>query len=193
VWLRNPPLPHLESEARHVGQWHHCGHPFIVARQRDEATLSLGFCLATGPETRPRRISVRTRHEDILRTSPPPALATVARHHPSLAALAQAALAASLPIRVFGSYMWQTLTGESHVTPASDLDTLIEVTSAAEAIRATTFLSTAASYSPLKIDGELSIADLGEIHWREFFDKSPDLLLKTITTSRLIHREALWN
>lgn len=192
MWLKNPPLPHLESEARHVGQWHHCGHPFIVARQRDLATLSLGFCLATGPATRPRRISVRARHEDILRTAPPPSLATVAQHHPALAALSQAAHATKLPIRIFGSYMWQTLTGDFYVTPASDLDTLIEVASAADATRATTFLSTAASHCPLKIDGELSIKNLGEVHWREFFEHSPDLLLKTITTARLIDREALW-
>jgi hypothetical protein len=88
--------------------------------------------------------------------------------------------------------MWQTLTGESHLTPTSDLDTLIEVASASDATCATTFLSDAAFHSAVKIDGELSIKDLGEIHWREFIGQSPELLLKTITAPRLIQRETLW-
>lgn len=88
--------------------------------------------------------------------------------------------------------MWQTLTGAPHVTADSDLDVLIEVSTPAGADDAAAFLQTASADSPCEVDGELSIPGLGEVHWREYLNGGPELLLKSLVAVRLIKRDDLW-
>ena len=106
--------------------------------------------------------------------------------------LAEAAAKDGLDIRVFGSWMWQTLTGGSYVNAASDLDVLVDVADAAGAGRAADFLQRKAEECPFKLDGELSFPGLGEIHWREYLNDGPMILVKSIVAVRMIRREELW-
>lgn len=154
--------------------------------------------MATGfaKGVRPRRISVLGRCGDILRVERPPFLAEIAYHNPKgpmaeeLASLSKSALEAELKIHVFGSWMWQMLSGDRHVNGSSDLDVLIDVADESEADRAANFLAEAAG--SLKIDGELSLAGRGEVNWREYFDNHPEILLKSIGSVRIVPRRDLW-
>ena len=110
----------------------------------------------------------------------------------SFARLSDAASKAELDVRVFGSWMWQTLTGGSYVNAASDLDVLIDVADAAGADQAADFLRREAAECPFKLDGELSFSGLGEVHWREYLNGEPVILVKSIATVRMVRREELW-
>lgn len=189
VWLSHAPRAGLTADAPAVEQWHAGGKPFVVSRQSGtDACLALGFCMVA-PGLRPRRIAVQAGHEHIVRVARPPALAELP---PAFASLSAAAAKAGLDVRVFGSWMWQTLTGAPHVTEASDLDVLIDVSTAAEADHAATFLEAASEDSRFRVDGELSIPGLGEVHWREYLNGVPELLLKSLAGVRMIRRDDLW-
>jgi phosphoribosyl-dephospho-CoA transferase len=106
--------------------------------------------------------------------------------------LADAAAKDGLDIHVFGSWMWQTLTGGSYVNETSDLDVLVDVADAAGADRAADFLRRKARESPFKLDGELSFPGLGEIHWRDYLNDGPMILVKSLAAVRMVRREELW-
>lgn len=193
VWLSRTPRPDVAGDASAVDRWHAAGNPFVVCRQRGgDDSVPLGFCEAS-PGQRPRRIAAHSRREEIARTARPPSLGEVAALQPgTFARLSDAAAMAGVDIRVFGSWMWQTLTGDPHVVADSDLDVLIDVSAADDADRAASFLQTASADSPFKIDGELSVPGKGEVHWREYLYGGPELLLKSIATVRMIRRDGLW-
>jgi len=202
VWLSHAPEAAHEPERSLVERWHAGGRPFVVCRRRSHrGDLSLGFCspYPGAPERRPRRVAAHALRTQVLRADRPPALEEVARCHPAaghadaLSRLAAAAASAGLDVRVFGSWMWQALTGEPHVRASSDLDVLIEVSSAPEAERAVAFLEREARELPFAIDGELSVPGLGELHWREYRGDGAEVLLKSVADVRLMRREELWS
>lgn len=110
----------------------------------------------------------------------------------ALIRLSDAAAKACLDVRVFGSWMWQALTGGLHVNESSDLDVLIDVSTASDAGRAADFLQGAAADCPFVVDGELSISGLGEFHWREYLKGEPEVLVKSVDAVRMLPREDLW-
>ena len=193
VWLSHAPRPDVTGDAFVVDRWHAEGNPFVVCRRRGERdSLSLGFCLAS-QELRLRRIAAYSQPEEILRVDRPPSLGEVAALQPdTFARLSDAASKEGLDIRVFGSWMWQTLAGGPYANAASDLDVLIDVADAAGAKRAASFLQREGVECPFKLDGELSFSGLGEVHWREYFNGAPSILVKSITTVRMVRREELW-
>ncbi len=195
----------MAGEASVVDQWQADGNPFVVCRQRGGVDhISLGFCLPA-PGRRPRRIGATSRPGEIVRTARPPSLKDVAttafkpgktastiNHTAALLRLSDGAAKAGLELRVFGSWMWQALTGGSHVSGSSDLDVLIDVSTSADADRAADFLQNSAADSPFVLDGELSIPGLGEFHWREYLKGEPEVLVKSIDAVRMLPREDLW-
>lgn len=86
--------------------------------------------------------------------------------------------------------MWQTLTGEAHTGPDSDLDVLVDVSGRQEADSAVDFLRSASEASPYRIDGELAFP-AGDVSWREYAGTAPEVLLKSIDTIRLVPRGEL--
>ena len=193
VWLSCAPQPYVTGDASAVDRWHAGRNPFVVCRQRGgDDFVPLGFCVAS-PGQRPRRIAAHSRREEVVRIVRPPSLGEVAALQPDkFTRLLDAASKAGLDIRVFGSWMWQTLIGGSYVNPSSDLDVLVDVADAAGADRAANFRQREAAGSPFKLDGELSFSGLGEIHWREYLSGEPSVLLKSIETVRMVRREELW-
>lgn len=189
VWLSQPPQPKFPDDAAAAAAWHAAGHPFVVCRQRG-GPLALGFCLPA-PGRRPRRIACHSDPASIVRDSRPPRLADVAAGPgPLFAKISAAARDAGVDLRVFGSWMWQALTGEVHVGPASDLDVLVDVSGRKEADRAVEFLRSACEASPCRIDGELAFP-AGDVSWRDYAGTAPEVLLKSIDTIRLVPREEL--
>jgi phosphoribosyl-dephospho-CoA transferase len=200
VWLSQAPDAGDGPDGALVERWHANGRPFMVCRRRsDEDEVSLGFCVANEkyPEIRPRRIAARTRAAHVATVARPPVLAEVARcapaldHAVSFARLADEASRAGLELRVYGSWMWQTLTGEAHVRATSDLDLLVDVADHRHAAEVAGFLARLEPELSLRLDGELSFAGLGQVQWREFLQDRPDVVLKTVDTVRMIRREEL--
>lgn len=102
--------------------------------------------------------------------------------------LSLAAGTAGIDIRVFGSWMWQALTGEAHAGPSSDLDVLIPVSGREQAARAVAFLESSSKCCPCRIDGELAFPG-GDISWREYASPAGEVLIKSPDAVRLIPRE----
>lgn len=198
--LAEAPEADGDDDVRRAAGWHAAGRPFVVTRRRDaDAAVGLGFC-TTDPahlELRPRRVAARTGMDSIVSIAPPPMLGDIAAipeaavHAASFAHLGKAATAAGIEIRVYGSWMWQALTGERHVHRTSDLDILVEVTGTAAADRAAAFLRRVEPSLAFRLDGELSFSGRGEVNWREYAQDRTDVLLKSIDTMRLTPRGEL--
>ena len=195
VWLSQSPEAETDDDRVRAAAWHASGRPFIVTRRRDDGRdIGLGFCTTdrAHPELRPRRVAARTDPDRIGRNARPPGLMEIARcpaataKANSFSRLISAAASAGLDIRVYGSWMWQALTGERHVRDGSDLDVLIDVADAAEADRAAAFLAGEEPSLAFRIDGELSIAGMGEVHWRELSQGKAEVLVKSVDTLRLV-------
>lgn len=200
VWLSQAPLAGNEPDRARAAAWHAAGRPFVVTRRRDDSLdLGLGFCTTepAHPERRPRRVAAHTAPSHVVRDDRPPPLDEIARCPAAasravlFARLGQAATEEGFDLRVYGSWMWQALTGERHVHEASDLDVVIDVADLAAADRAAVLLDRQEAALGLRIDGELSLAGRGEIHWREIRQGKPDVLLKTVDGMRLVPRTDL--
>jgi len=200
VWLSQAPEAETDDDRTRAASWHMSGRPFVVTRRRDDGRdIGLGFCTTdpAHPELRPRRVAARTDPVRIVRNARPPGLEEIARcpaataQSASFAHLTSAATEADLDIRVYGSWMWQALTGERHVHEASDLDVVIDVADLAAADRAAAFLAREEQALAFRIDGELSFPGLGEIQWRELLLDKDEVLLKSIDTLHLVSRTQL--
>ncbi|WP_421995447.1 malonate decarboxylase holo-[acyl-carrier-protein] synthase [Reyranella sp.] len=200
VRLSQPPETGVAEDRDRAARWQAAGRPFVIARGgEDPSSIAVGFCSveARFPQLRPRRVAARTTAAAILDLRRPPALREIADcaaarpHAAAFARLAAMAEAAGLDLRVYGSWMWQALTGEAHVRPGSDLDLLVDVADGAGANRAVSFLAEAEAGLPFRLDGELSIAGHGEVQWREFGQGAPEVAVKSVGGLRLMPRAAL--
>ena len=109
----------------------------------------------------------------------------------ALVRLRDAAAAQEIDLRIYGSWMWQTLTGETHVHDLSDLDVLADVADRAAAERVAAFLARQEDATGLTLDGELHLADVGDLSWRELRVDAPEVLVKTLDGLRLVLRGEL--
>jgi phosphoribosyl-dephospho-CoA transferase len=200
VWLSQAPGAETEDDRSRAARWHEAGRPFVVTRRRNDGhEVGLGFCTTdpAHPELRPRRVAARTDPTLIVRHARPPALGEIARcpaattRADSFSRLTAAAADAGVALQVYGSWMWQALTGERHVHAGSDLDVVIDVADLGGAARTADFLAHAEQDLPFRIDGELSFPDLGEVPWRELLQDRDEILLKSIDTLQLVPRGRL--
>lgn len=197
--LSQAPQAGTDTDRLLAERWQAAGRPFVVARgSGDPDTVALGFCAvdARHPELRPRRVAVRTDPRHVIDVARPPALDEIARCPAAhavapLARLAAAAVEEAIDIRVYGSWMWQALTGEAHVRDTSDLDVLVDVSGKEQADRATGFLARQEAALGLTLDGELSFAGLGEVHWRDYRQGKAEVLVKAIDSMCLMPRAEL--
>ncbi|WP_428682593.1 malonate decarboxylase holo-[acyl-carrier-protein] synthase [Reyranella sp.] len=200
VWLSQAPEAETDEDRARAAAWQMSGRPFIVTRRRDDGRdIGLGFCTTdpAHPELRPRRVAARTDPGRIVRDARPPGLAEIARcpaataKANSFSRLISAAASAGVDIRVYGSWMWQALTGERHVHEASDLDVVIDVADLDAAGRAAAFLAAAEQDLTFRIDGELSFPGVGEVQWRELLQDKVEVLLKSVDTLKLVPRSQI--
>lgn len=200
VWLSQAPDAETDDDRARAAVWHASDRPFVVTRRRDDgSSVGLGFCTTdpAHPELRPRRVAARTDPKRILRDARPPGLEEIARcpaataKADSFSHLISAAAQAGHDIRVYGSWMWQALTGERHVHEASDLDVVIDVADIGAANDAAAFLARVEQDLAFRIDGELSFPGLGEVQWRELLQPRDEVLLKSIESMQLVSRTRL--
>lgn len=200
VRLSQAPGADSEADRERAARWHAAGRPFVVTRRRAAGDgIGLGFCTTNHghPELRPRRVAAHADQGLVADLALPPTLEEIARcpaatrRADSFARLATAAAAEGIAIRVYGSWMWQALTGEKHVHEASDLDVLVDVADVAAADRAAAFLEAIEPALALRLDGEVSFAGRGEVNWREYRQDRPEILLKSVDAMRLVPRADL--
>jgi phosphoribosyl-dephospho-CoA transferase len=92
--------------------------------------------------------------------------------------------------RVFGSLLWQSITGLSYITGKSDLDLLWSCSG--DPLPLATAISALEQRSPMRIDGEIVFRDGAGCHWREILDtKLPDAMVKTLTGVELRSKATL--
>lgn len=174
--------------------WAQRGWPVILRRRlpdEREDHLPVGVQLPLAEER--RRIPLLVPHEAIVGRPARPDVAAAAPHAPAAWRSSMAQLAA-LPgldgaARVFGSLLWQSLTGLTYLRDGSDLDLTFPCAGNPHDV--------AASIAPIdrsgrpRIDGELLLPDGGACQWREVLDgRSPDILVKTMQGVELRPRAA---
>ena len=96
-------------------------------------------------------------------------------------------LAAELGVepRVYGSLLWQRLTGLSYLTAGSDLDLLWPIIDEETATRVVGHIAMIARESPVRCDGEILLPDGSGVQWREWHEHPTGVLVKTSAAVRL--------
>lgn len=153
-----------------LGYWHRHQLPLVVCSQRvfeNPQTISLG--LPAPLQWDRRRLALEVAAADIERTAtfppltpgllPPTDTATLLNflHHIEVL---------QVPVRVYGSYGWQQLTGLPCVRESSDLDLLIPVPDADTAGQVVWLLQ--GLQLGCRVDGELLFPEGQAVAWREF-------------------------
>ncbi len=87
--------------------------------------------------------------------------------------------------RVFGSLLWQRLTGLPYLSASSDLDLLWPATDAQAAAHLAERLAAIERDNPVRFDGEFLLPEGGGVHWREWMDAPCEVLVKTMTEVQL--------
>lgn len=99
----------------------------------------------------------------------------------------------NLTVRVYGSLMWQHLTGQPYLTEASDLDLLCvlpELSLLPHALQAFGLAATVSA--PFRLDGEIFLPGYGWAAWRELLERDcTTILCKLDQGEQLVDRKAL--
>ncbi len=183
------------DETGMLEDWARLGRPVIIRRRlsgEPEDGLPVGVQLPLTASR--RRVALRVAPGAVIARPERPDIAAALPHAPAswratLAAL-QSLPGLAAPARVFGSLLWQCVTGMAYLRDQSDLDLTFPCAGdphpVAEAIAAID-----RSGHP-RIDGELLLADGAACHWRELVERGgSDILVKTSDGIELRRRDAL--
>ncbi|WP_341928742.1 malonate decarboxylase holo-[acyl-carrier-protein] synthase [Methyloversatilis discipulorum] len=173
VWLRAGAAVDLTAcstaAAADVDRWRRAGRPLVCARSDDQPTerVRLGLTLPGTGER--RRVSLTTARADVERSTPPPPLASLldalpAAHRPSLHAFAERCTGLRITPRVYGSLLWQSLSGKPCLRDDSDLDLLFDLEDPAPLPALLALLRHADG--ALRLDGEIRCG-AHAVAWRE--------------------------
>ncbi len=160
--------------APHLRDWARLGRPLIVRRfVPGEAGDGVPLGLPLPPADGKRRIGLALPTKAV-QTVDPPSLADVASHAPaawqgSIDALLALAHDHGLTPRPFGALLWQAVTGLTYLSATSDLDLLWACTGGIPP-GLLDGLALIDAQSPMRLDGEILLADGGGVHWRELHD-----------------------
>lgn len=173
VWLRAGAAVELAtcsaSAAADVERWRAAGRPLVRARSDDLPAGRIRLGLTQPGTGERRRVSLVAACVDVERCAPPPSLDALvdtlpAAHRPALHALAGRCLALGSTPRVYGSVLWQSLSGESCLRAGSDLDLLFDIEDSGALPALLSLLQDADS--PLRLDGEIRCG-MHAVAWRE--------------------------
>ena len=160
-----------------VADWARRGWPVILRRRNPgEATHLVPVGLPLPPTDGKRRIGFALPAE-ALRLRPPVTLAQAddaapEAWRPTLVRLNALGHRHGLVPRVFGSLLWQYLTGMTYLSDSSDLDLLWSVTGPIDRhlLDAIALLDMEA---PMRLDGEMILPDGRGVNWRELHAAAP--------------------
>lgn len=173
VWLRAGAAVNLAAcsaaAADDVHAWRNASRPLVCARNDGLPAdhVRLGLTLpGTGQR---RRVSLVAARADIERSTPLPPLASLldalpVAYRPSLHALAGQCAALGVTPRIYGSLLWQSLSGQPCLRADSDLDLLFDLDDPAALPALLTLLQN--TDGPLRLDGEIRCG-MHAVAWRE--------------------------
>jgi phosphoribosyl-dephospho-CoA transferase len=97
-------------------------------------------------------------------------------------------------IRVYGSYCWQYLTGQTYVHNASDLDLLVVYAHQSLTALTTLYHQLVQELKTVPLDGEVRFPNLGDCSWLELTqaEETPTILVKSNQALALVKREDLY-
>ncbi len=185
-WQRMLALRSDLAQLPHVAAWARHGWPVIARRPLcGETPTRIAAAISLPSPARNRGLALQLERADVIGRAAPldvraAQAAAPASWRATLAALAAIAEQLDTQAHVFGSLLWQTLTGLRYVRADSDLDLMWRVTHAAQARALAAAIAAAAAASPMRIDGELLLPDGAAVHWREFRQAPRRVLVKTL-------------
>lgn len=191
AWLRLWDARPQCLEIPHVSGWAALGWPLIVRRRApDDDPGTIPVALSLPPACGKLRLAIRVAPEDVRERMPPQTLRTLREEAPpswqkTISALLEVAEQTGVEPRVFGSVLWQRLTGLSYLSTASDLDLLWPVVDADSAARIVPRLAVIEQTGPVRVDGEILLADGSGVQWREWRDSPSAVLVKTASCVEL--------
>lgn len=168
-----------------VDAWFRHGRPAVVCRQHQAAPDRLRLGIPLPPREGGARVALVTARAAMRTVQAPPALTQVIPSAPvhwrqPLQRLALDADALGISLSVYGSLLWQHVTGESYVTSRSDIDLLLRVCGAAQLLPAFDLLRDWEQESGLRADGEVQLADGAGVAWRELARAPATVLVKSL-------------
>jgi phosphoribosyl-dephospho-CoA transferase len=169
----------------YVPEWAGRGWPVIVRRYLPEDAAGLiPVAIPLPPQAGKPGATLQLQPEEIHAPLPPVALsacldaAPVAWRETLHSLLASSERCGCAPA-VFGSLLWQMLTGLTYLHERSDLDLLWRVTRHEQAEELVRSIARCARKCPMRIDGELVLPDGAGVHWREW-DGAAEVLVRTL-------------
>jgi phosphoribosyl-dephospho-CoA transferase len=188
------PLPDQWLEP--LSAWFSQRRPAVVRRQECRTAGALGVGVALPPSRGKLKLPLLVDQAGIVRSSGPLQLAAAAASapihwRPWLEGLLDAARGVDVDLRVYGSLAWQHLSGESYVTPTSDLDLLWSARDHAQLAQMLEIISEWQQSSGLSADGELLLLDGAAVAWKELLARPCNVLVKRIDGVELRPLEAV--
>ncbi len=185
-----------------LGAWADRGWPVIVRRRaeaEDPDLVPVGVPLP--PAAGKRRVALLLPPEGVLQCSSPPLLRAAARvadrgWRSTIVSLLALGARTGVEPSVFGSLLWQHLTGLTYLSPHSDLDVLWQVPGGFDVLSLVFSIAEIQRAAPLRIDGEVIFPDGTAVNWRELWNarRTADratVLAKTMEGVRLLDIPAL--
>jgi phosphoribosyl-dephospho-CoA transferase len=167
-----------------IDEWAMRGFPVILRRGLPGETPDLVPVGVPLPPAQGRgRLALLLPAAAIIAVRPPPRTEEVIAAAPP--SWQQVLIAAALVpgaddgARVFGSLLWESLTGLRYMTAESDLDLLWSCSD--DPLPLAIAILALQRHSPVRIDGEIVLPDGGGCHWREILDTgSSEIMVKTL-------------
>lgn len=181
-----------------LAHWAQLRWPLVVTRQPADTVAGaapgeLALGLSAPARWGRQAIGVTASLSGVARQGEFPSAVELGPHLPAAAQVGWGLLCERLtrlgvPARVYGSYGWQQLTGMNYVHARSDIDLLIEVSTAAQADQVAALLLAAES-GPVRLDGELAFEEGASVAWREWLrfrsGQADRILVKRLTGATL--------
>lgn len=174
AWLSNPGWDAalecaLPGQHAAIEQWRRADWPAIVRRADaglEPGSVSLGIALPPAQDGSKGRIALNIPKMQVARRRAPLALADAARAAPERWRKGLGELAGALTLQAYGSLAMQAITGQSYLTPASDIDLLFVPADAASLRAGLALLEQYAALLPL--DGEIVFPSGEAVAWKEW-------------------------
>ncbi|HEU4374530.1 MAG TPA: malonate decarboxylase holo-[acyl-carrier-protein] synthase [Telluria sp.] len=163
----------LAGQHEGIEHWRRENWPAVVRRPDVglvPGQVSLGIPLPPTPDGVKGRIALNAFEIEVAERRPALALQDAARAAPGQWRPALDALAARLPLQAYGSLAMQAITGQTYLTPSSDIDLLFFPAAAKALHDGLAVLEEHAAALPL--DGEIVFPSGAAVAWKEWLNAS---------------------
>jgi phosphoribosyl-dephospho-CoA transferase len=185
-WQRALALRPEIAAREHVAEWVSRGWPVMVRRYlpADRPEL-IPVAISLPPSSARSGIALQLLPQDIGQRLPAVSLKECVELVPApwrqtLKSLLELGERLDAPPAVFGSLLWQKLTGLNYLHARSDLDLTWRVKHSQQAMALAHALAAIAEHGPMALDGEFLLSDGAGVQWREFLNGGQEVIVKTL-------------